>query len=284
MTTSQNADFSRNQIARITSFEGKLFSVIVLITLFISASAVAQERFKNDNSRQYQLKYKNQISQLSNACHLLEKKRTHKPKGKSWFGHNSKPVQYAEGTGRVLSYPNPKPVPSKPPESKPTVTAQATEIPSPQKLEVLHKKEDQVLAENKLPPPTSANHERIRKEVEQHLKSKKDNEPIELAPLYFTFAEDEFSVVDMEPFLVAVEYALQGRIVLIEGHTDSRGDANYNNQLSIKRVQKIRQLMLDMGVSDDHISIVGYGEGAPKHDNTTEESRQKNRRVDFKAF
>ena len=88
----------------------------------------------------------------------------------------------------------------------------------------------------------------------------------------------------MDPFLIAVEYALQGRIVLIEGHTDSRGNTDYNNKLSIKRVQKIRQLMIDMGVSDDRISIVGYGEGASKHDNATESNRQLNRRVDFKAF
>ena len=159
-----------------------------------------------------------------------------------------------------------------------------TEIPTPEKLETLHKKEDEVLVENKLPKPTSENHERIRKMVQEHLKSKKDNEPIELAPLYFILGEDEFSVVDMEPFLVAVEYALQGKIVLIEGHTDSQGDASYNNQLSIKRVQKIRQLMHDMGVDDEHISIVGYGEGAPKHDNTSETARQLNRRVDFKVF
>ena len=286
MTTSQTADFHRIQITRITSLGLKFISVIMLSMFFISTNAEAQDRFKNDNSRQLQLKYKKQTSQLANACHLLEKKRTNKPKRKSWFGHNTKPVHYAEGTGRVLSYPNPKPKPgpAKPQDSKPTAIAQVTETPSPEKLEALHRKEDEVLAENNLPPTTSANHERIRKEVEQHLKSKKDNEPIELAPLYFTFAEDEFSVVDMEPFLVAVEYALQGRIVLIEGHTDSDGNANYNNQLSIKRVQKIRQLMLEMGVSDDRISIVGYGEGAPKHDNTTNENKQKNRRVDFKVF
>lgn len=146
------------------------------------------------------------------------------------------------------------------------------------------KLEDKVIEENHLPETTSAKHEEIRKKVTEELKKKKDNNPIELAPLYFTFAEDEFSVVDMEPFLIAVEYALQGKIILIEGHTDNVGKDDYNVQLSIKRVKKIRELMLAMGVPDDHISIVGYGEEVSKHDNKTTEGRQKNRRVDFKAY
>ncbi len=108
--------------------------------------------------------------------------------------------------------------------------------------------------------------------------------PLVLAPLYFNFAQDEFSVVDMEPFLVAVEYALQGRTVLIEGHTDSFGNDQYNMQLSIKRVQRIRQLMLDMGVPDERISLVGYGEQMKSNTNKTDEGRQLNRRVDFTVF
>ena len=88
----------------------------------------------------------------------------------------------------------------------------------------------------------------------------------------------------MEPFLVAVEYALQGRVILIAGHTDSRGADNYNVKLSMKRVEKIRKLMHDMGVPDERISVVGYGEEIATHDNTSDEGRQLNRRVDFTAF
>jgi len=105
-----------------------------------------------------------------------------------------------------------------------------------------------------------------------------------LDPLYFNYNQDEFAVVDMEPFLIAVEYALQGKMVLIEGHTDNKGQDKYNLELSLKRVQKIRSLMHDMGVPDDQISVLGYGEEVSKFDNTTEDGKQKNRRVDFKVF
>ena len=48
--------------------------------------------------------------------------------------------------------------------------------------------------------------------------------------------------------------------------------------------QKIRSLMHDMGVPDDQISVLGYGEEVSKFNNKTEEGKQKNRRVDFKVF
>ena len=163
------------------------------------------------------------------------------------------------------------------PVAKPSPVKPRIEQISPEKLTELHENEDIVLEKNHLPKPTSAQHEQVRKLVSDKLPSKKDIFPLDLPPLYFTFDEDEFSIVDMEPFLIAAEYALQGRTVLIEGHTDSHGKDTYNVKLSIKRVQKIRQLMLDMGVPDDRISVVGYGEELnktrtvqKKHGNSTD--------------
>ena len=178
------------------------------------------------------------------------------------------------GKPKTESKPVEKPLPIKPKVEKIT----------PEQLVELHKKEDEVLAKNHLPKPTSAKQEEIRNMVTDRLTNKKDIFPLNLAPLYFTFDEDEFSIVDMEPFIVAAEYALQGRTVLIEGHTDSYGNDTYNVKLSIKRVQKIRQLMRDMGVPDDRISVVGYGEELNTSNNQTEEGRQLNRRVDFTVF
>ena len=170
------------------------------------------------------------------------------------------------------------------PVTRPLPVKPKIEEISPEKLTALHKQEDIVLEKNHLPKPTSEKHEEVRKLVGDKLASKKDIFPLNLDPLYFNFDQDEFSIVDMEPFLIAAEYALQGRTVLIEGHTDSHGQDTYNVKLSIKRVQKIRQLMLDMGVPDDRISVVGYGEEHNKGKDSTEEARQLSRRVDFTVF
>ena len=176
--------------------------------------------------------------------------------------------------------------PAKPkPQPKPEPVAKAETTPDidNMNLEEKHDVEDEVLKRNNLPAPTSAKHEEIRKEVQQHLENFENEKPIKLEPLYFVTGQDEFAFVDMDPFLVAVEYALAGKMILIEGHTDHIGDFEANVELSIKRVERIRELMLQMGVHDDHISVVGYGE---EHSETSTDSgkKQEERRVDFTVF
>ena len=72
--------------------------------------------------------------------------------------------------------------------------------------------------------------------------------------------------------------------ILVEGHTDDLGSSAYNLNLSIKRVEKIRQLMLQAGADDALISLKGYGEEKPIVPNTSEENREINRRIEFKIF
>lgn len=183
--------------------------------------------------------------------------------------------------------PAPKPTPKAQPiakaETKPEVKPEKKTELDNMNLEEKHLVEDIVLLENKLPAPTSEEHEKVRKEVEKHLKNFDKEKPIKLEPLYFITGQDEFAFVDMEPFLVAVEYALQGKHILIEGHTDHVGDYEANVALSIKRVEKIRELMLQMGVHDDHISVVGYGEELSTEAISTDK-KQEERRVDFTVF
>lgn len=134
-----------------------------------------------------------------------------------------------------------------------------------------------------LPSTVNKRHSEIRKLVEEKIKNGSFNEPI-LESLYFISDEAEFAYVNFDPFLLAVEYALQGKMVLVEGHTDDRGVDDHNLKLSMKRVRQIENLMRDIGVPDENVSVIGYGESMPKYDNSTEEGRQKNRRVDFKIF
>ena len=107
---------------------------------------------------------------------------------------------------------------------------------------------------------------------------------LELPPIRFVTAQDEFSVVNMDSFMQAMEYAQQGKIVLIEGHTDDLGNDDSNLKLSMKRAEKIRQLMLSGGVSDDQLSVIGFGEDKPLVPNTSDKNRAVNRRIEFKIF
>jgi OOP family OmpA-OmpF porin len=68
--------------------------------------------------------------------------------------------------------------------------------------------------------------------------------------------------------------------VVIEGHTDDRGAASYNQQLSQKRATAVMQYLVDnFGVASDRVSAVGKGESNPIADNNTAEGRSTNRRV-----
>ena len=258
--------------------------LVTFISMLLTLSLKAQD-YQKLNRKANKSYYRKQTSLYLHACNLLDRKRHKKPRkiniAKSYRANNKSVLSIDPSTVTAKAgdvQPQVKPV-AKPLPIKPRI-----EQISAERLTELHVKEDAVLEKNNLPKPTSVQHEQVRKLVGDKLASKKDIFPLNLPPLYFTFDEDEFSMVDMEPFLIAAEYALQGRTVLIEGHTDSHGQDTYNVKLSIKRVQKIRQLMLDMGVPDDRISVVGYGEELNKANNKTDEARQLNRRVDFTIF
>jgi OOP family OmpA-OmpF porin len=70
----------------------------------------------------------------------------------------------------------------------------------------------------------------------------------------------------------------------IAGHTDSKGDDNYNLRLSYERAASARAYMLSKGIPADRIESRGYGETKPIADNATAAGQALNRRVDFDPF
>lgn len=90
-------------------------------------------------------------------------------------------------------------------------------------------------------------------------------------PEYF---EDIRQVAD---FLVAHEDV----VATVEGHTDSTGTDEYNQDLSERRAAAVRQVLIErFNVSPARISSVGYGESRPVTSNDTSEGRAQNRRVE----
>lgn len=69
--------------------------------------------------------------------------------------------------------------------------------------------------------------------------------------------------------------------ILLEGHTDNTGRSEYNMSLSEKRANSVRQFLMEEGISNNRLTTKWYGEEQPKHDNSTEEGRSKNRRVEL---
>ena len=68
--------------------------------------------------------------------------------------------------------------------------------------------------------------------------------------------------------------------VEISGHTDNVGKPKANKTLSEKRAQACRSYLISKGANGNHISAVGYGDERPVAPNTSDENRQKNRRIE----
>ena len=71
------------------------------------------------------------------------------------------------------------------------------------------------------------------------------------------------------------------RHAVIEGHTDSMGDDDYNMDLSRDRAFAIRRALINEGIPGSRISTQGFGETLPVASNSTSAGRQKNRRVEI---
>jgi outer membrane protein OmpA-like peptidoglycan-associated protein len=72
-----------------------------------------------------------------------------------------------------------------------------------------------------------------------------------------------------------------GLTLQIEGHTDSVGSDDFNQQLSERRADSVRDFLAEQGVSPSAISARGFGKTQPVASNDTSEGRQRNRRVDL---
>jgi outer membrane protein OmpA-like peptidoglycan-associated protein len=111
-----------------------------------------------------------------------------------------------------------------------------------------------------------------------------DNEIVILQQVQFDFAKatirpvsnsllDEVaSVLRDHPELLRLE---------VQGHTDNKGQYNYNMKLSQARADAVMAALVARGVAADRMVARGYGPDKPLRENTTEVNRQINRRVQF---
>jgi len=102
------------------------------------------------------------------------------------------------------------------------------------------------------------------------------------------FEFDSYSVYsEMRPALQDIGMALQAnpelRVVVI-GHTDNRGSADYNNVLSLRRAEAVRKALVDWyGIKPGRLSVDGRGFSDPIESNETDWGRARNRRVEIVA-
>jgi outer membrane protein OmpA-like peptidoglycan-associated protein len=69
--------------------------------------------------------------------------------------------------------------------------------------------------------------------------------------------------------------------IIIEGHTDSRGSEQYNQDLSRRRAQAVSDALVSRGIASSRFEVLGRGEAFPVASNDTASGRQQNRRVEI---
>ena len=102
-----------------------------------------------------------------------------------------------------------------------------------------------------------------------------DTDKAVIKPESFPLLDEVVSVLQKNPQL---------KLVRVEGHTDNRGTAPYNLDLSRRRAASVLEYLVQHGVSRKRLVSAGYGFERPIADNATALGRAKNRRVEFRVL
>lgn len=106
-----------------------------------------------------------------------------------------------------------------------------------------------------------------------------------LRGIYFDFDRTDIRP-DSEPVLADAAGLIGAHpeieSIVIEGHTDSQGSDEYNQDLSVQRAEAVYRYLVNLGVRPEILMTEGYGKSAPVADNRTEAGRAQNRRVELR--
>ena len=114
--------------------------------------------------------------------------------------------------------------------------------------------------------------------------------PVKAAAVSATFNKNSATLTeDTKSLLGTVAIALnspdlQAQCFQLAGHTCDLGDGGYNMSLSQRRADTVRDYLISQGVDKNRLVTTGFGETSPMVANASDESRQKNRRVDLGAL
>jgi peptidoglycan-associated lipoprotein len=149
-------------------------------------------------------------------------------------------------------------------------------LPACSKKEAPPVEEDVTPAEEVPPPPPPPVEEEEPEVIEEE-----EFEPLVLEDIFFDF--DKYNIrSEFKGVLEENAELLMSRseaILVIEGHCDERGTAEYNLALGEKRAKAVMDFYIAYGISADRLSMISYGEERPFDYGHDEDAWAKNRRA-----
>ena len=138
---------------------------------------------------------------------------------------------------------------------------------------------------------TKEEEEGDRRELEENLNNE-NNITVETVPEGLVlrlgeilFDTDSFTLKNesketIDNIIEAIKKTYPDREIIVQGHTDNTGSAEYNKTLSERRAKTVADYILP-SLNHDKLSYSGFGDKEPIASNDTTEGRSKNRRVDI---
>jgi len=126
----------------------------------------------------------------------------------------------------------------------------------------------------------------FKDKFKQELEQIEEGGKLTLKNIFFDFDKTELlpkSFIELDKLF---EFIQEQSIDLVEisGHTDSKGNDDYNRKLSDARAKAVVDYLISRGIEKEKLTSIGYGEGEPIDTNDTDGGRANNRRVEFKIL
>ena len=109
--------------------------------------------------------------------------------------------------------------------------------------------------------------------------------PLTLEGVFFEFNQARLTDKSIDTLNAAIDIiqASQAAKLELAGHTDNKGSATYNEELSKQRAAAVKAYFVERGIDSGRLIVRGYGKNQPIASNDSAESRAQNRRVELKV-
>ncbi|HEY8401564.1 MAG TPA: OmpA family protein [Cytophagaceae bacterium] len=157
-------------------------------------------------------------------------------------------------------------------------------LPSGKNYGISIEKADYLFHSENFDIPASTNYQEVYKEIE--LKKVAIGSKIILKNIFYDFAKATLrpeSTAELDR-LYQLLVDLPNLKIEISGHTDNKGSAELNKELSLARAKSVVDYLVKKGIKESRLKYAGYGFDRPIATNETEEGRQLNRRTEFEII